>query len=99
MAGVKIGSPFVKKASSNSVEKSTVSRKNVKLMSTKKKKTVSTLLDARGIWVETQLMGMNLNQLRKIADEIDISFTKETKRDELQKKIGYRIQDIYSEFQ
>ena len=82
---LKNGPHCIKTSLSSALDESPISTKNVMLLTPKRNKIVSSLLDARGIWVKEQLMGMNVTQLRKIAEEIDVSFSKETKRQDLQK--------------
>ena len=90
--GLKNVSHLVKTTSSDELEQSPVLPKSAMLISPKTKNNVKNLLDARGIWVEEQLRGMNVNQLLGIAKEIDINTTKEMNRHDLQKQIIWRLE-------
>ena len=50
------------------------------------------MVDAKGVCLEDKLKGMDENQLRKIAGEIDIRVSKETSRQDLLKQITWRLE-------
>ena len=82
----------VETTSSDGLEELSVLPKNGLSITANNKRTVKNLLNTRGARVNEQLTGISVNQLRGIAEEIDINVTKEINRFELQKLITWRLE-------
>ena len=69
MVSQKHGPLFVNTTTSDALVKSPLLPKDVIMRTPKKKKFVTNLLDARGMWVVDQVRGMSITQLHRIAEK------------------------------